>query len=61
MPARSKEIRPGDSLTIEAKVSRVSEDGEDVTIEVWGQKITRKIAYADYLVHEKGPLWGKKN
>lgn len=51
------EVREGDTLTIKARVTRVSDDGEQVTIEVWGQKITAPIAYMPVEKHEKGSGW----
>lgn len=52
-----KEIREHDTLTIKAKVTRVSDDGEQVTIEVWGQKITGLVQYVKFEKHEKGSGW----
>ncbi len=51
------EVREGDSLTIKAKVTRVSDDGDQVTIEVWGQRITGPIGYMRFERHEKGANW----
>lgn len=56
--AKSKtEVKEGDSLVIKAKVTRVSDDGEQVTIEVWGQKITAPINYVRFERQERGSNW----
>ena len=52
-----QKMREGDTLTLEAKVVRVSDDEREVTIEVWGQRITREVQFAKYLIHHKGPKW----
>ena len=52
-----KEVREGDVLTLKAKVTRVSDDGEQVTVEVWGQKITQSINYVPVEKIEKGNGW----
>lgn len=51
------EVREGDTLTIKARVVRVSDDGSQVTIEVWGQRITQPIEYFPVEKHEKGNGW----
>ena len=50
-------VREGDTLTIKVKVSRVSDDGDKVTINVLGQMFTAKGEYFDVVRHEKGPNW----
>jgi len=52
-----KDVREGDTLTIKAKVMRVSDDGRQVTIEVWGQRITQPIDYFHFEKQEKGNNW----
>lgn len=51
------EVREGDTLTIKARVMRVSDDGDQVTIEVWGQRITQPITLMPVERHEKGNGW----
>lgn len=51
------EVREGDAITLKATVSRVSDDGEQVTIEVWGQKVTGPIGYVKFEKIEKGRNW----
>lgn len=55
--AKKLEVREGDTLTIKAKVVRVSDDGAQVTIEVWGQRITQPIDYMLVERIEKGSGW----
>lgn len=51
------EVREDDTITLKATVTRVSDDGELVTIEVWGQKITAPIGYVRFERIEKGRNW----
>lgn len=51
------EVREGDTLTIRVRVSRVSDDGDKVTITVMGQPFTAGAAYLDIVKHEKGSGW----
>lgn len=50
-------VREGDTITLKATVSRVSDDGEQVTIEVWGQRITAPINYMRFERIERGRNW----
>lgn len=50
-------MREGDTLTIKVRVSRVSDDGEKVTITVLGQPFTVGADYLDIVKHEKGNNW----
>ena len=52
-----KDVREGDTLTIKVKVTRVSDDGRQVTIEAWGQRITGPIDYLQFEKHERGANW----
>lgn len=57
MPRKKIEVRDDDTLIIRAKVTRVSPDGDQVTIQVWGQHITGAIEYMPFEKHEKGNNW----
>lgn len=52
-----RDVREGDTLTIKVRVSRVSDDGDKVTVSVVGQLITAPVDYFDIVKHEKGPNW----
>jgi hypothetical protein len=52
-----REVREGDTLTIRVRVARVSDDGEQFTIEVGGQRYTGTGLGLDIVKHEKGPSW----
>lgn len=51
------EVREGDHLTIKVRVVRVSDDGEQFTIEVMGQRVTGTGLTLDVVEHEKGAGW----
>lgn len=53
------EPREGDTLTLKVKVTRVSDDGEWITIDCWGQKLTGKMELLHYEKIEKGDGWPK--
>lgn len=55
--AKKIEVREGDTLTIKVRVSRVSDDGDRVTITVLGQPFTAGADYLDIVKHEKGNNW----
>ena len=55
--AKKMEVREGDTLTIKVRVSRVSDDGDKVTIAVLGQPFTAGVDYLDIVKREKGPNW----
>ena len=55
--ASKPQVREGDTLTIKVKVTRVSDDGRQVTIEAWGQRITGPMDYLQFDKHERGPNW----
>jgi predicted lysophospholipase L1 biosynthesis ABC-type transport system permease subunit len=55
--AKKLEVREGDTLTIKVRVSRVSDDGDKVTINVLGQPFTAPADYLDIVRHEKGVNW----
>lgn len=57
MPGKKIEARDDDTLIIRAKVTRVSPDGDQVTIDVWGQKITGHTQYVPFEKHDKGHNW----
>jgi hypothetical protein len=52
-----REIREGDHLTIKVRVVRVSDDGEQFTLEVMGQRVTGTGFGLDIVKHEKGSNW----
>lgn len=51
------EVREKDTITIKVPVVRVSDDGEQFTIEVGGQRITGTGFGLDIVKHEKGNGW----
>jgi hypothetical protein len=55
--AKKIEVREGDVLTIKVRVSRVSDDGDKVTITVMGQPFTGGAEWLDIVKHEKGVNW----
>jgi hypothetical protein len=52
-----REIREGDHLTIKVRVVRVSDDGEQFTLEVMGQRVTGTGFGLDIVKQEKGANW----
>jgi len=52
-----REIRDGDTLTIKVRVTRVSDDGQRVTVSITGQPVTTGVDYLDIVKLEKGPNW----
>lgn len=52
-----KDVREGDVLTIKVKVTRVSDDGEQVTIDAWGQRVTGPMHRLEFEKQERGPNW----
>ncbi len=52
-----REIREGDTLTIRVRVTRVSDDGQRVTVSITGQPATTGVDYLDIVKVEKGPNW----
>jgi hypothetical protein len=52
-----RDVREGDTLTIRVRVTRVSDDGERVTISVTGQPVTTGVDYLDIVKQEKGANW----
>ena len=55
--AKKMEVREGDTLTIKVRVSRVSDDGDRITVNVVGQPFTAPVDYFDIVKHEKGGNW----
>jgi hypothetical protein len=52
-----RDIREGDTLTIKVKVTRVSDDGELVTVDVWGHKVSGRADLISVEKLEKGREW----
>lgn len=52
-----REIREGDTLTIRVRVTRVSDDGQRVTVSITGQPVTTGVDYLDIVKLDKGPNW----
>jgi hypothetical protein len=52
-----REIREGDHLIIKVRVVRVSDDGEQFTLEVMGQRVTGTGFGLDIVKQEKGANW----
>ena len=51
------DVREGDHLVIRVRVARVSDDGEQFTLEVGGQRVTGTGLGLDIVKHEKGSGW----
>jgi hypothetical protein len=55
--AKKLEVREGDTLTIKVRVSRVSDDGDKVTITILGQPFTVPPEHLEIVRQEKGVNW----
>jgi hypothetical protein len=51
------EVREHDVLTVRLRVVRVSDDGEQFTLEVMGQRVTGTGFGLDIVKQEKGANW----